>query len=196
MNWSVGESGALALKAARGAGMAWGLAEEAGFAVRWLQQRGVPGVEAMARYLAHCETNMNDAKCPIATGTSISDMAVAPPASLGLVREPLLLIPFIAAIATPAPVRMHIGTAQIDIFASHFICETDLTDLTVAEANCALAFSPLQAFLPADDVIATRVPETAAQAMQELSDLAHRTYAPATEASRLSGAGAGLNDND
>jgi len=30
----------------------------------------------------------------------------------------------------------------------------------------------------------------------QLSDLASKTYVPATEASRLSGAGAGLNDND
>ena len=52
MSWSVGESGALALKAARGAGMSWGQAEEASFAVRWLQQRGAPGVEALANYLA------------------------------------------------------------------------------------------------------------------------------------------------
>jgi hypothetical protein len=29
-----------------------------------------------------------------------------------------------------------------------------------------------------------------------LNDLASRVYAPATEASRLTGAGAGLNDND
>ena len=31
---------------------------------------------------------------------------------------------------------------------------------------------------------------------EKLNDLASRVYAPATEASRLAGAGAGLNDND
>jgi hypothetical protein len=31
---------------------------------------------------------------------------------------------------------------------------------------------------------------------KKLTDLASRVYAPATEASRMAGAGAGLNDND
>ena len=33
----------LCLKAARGAGMSWGLAEEAGFAAAWLAMRGLHG---------------------------------------------------------------------------------------------------------------------------------------------------------
>ena len=52
MSWSLGETGALALKAARGAGMTWGLAEEASEAVVWLQARGLPGVSALCRYLS------------------------------------------------------------------------------------------------------------------------------------------------
>ena len=44
MSWSLGEIGALATKAARGSGMDWGLADEAGYAVKWLQRRQLPGV--------------------------------------------------------------------------------------------------------------------------------------------------------
>ena len=36
MSWSLSEIGALATKAARGSGMDWGLADEAGYAVKWL----------------------------------------------------------------------------------------------------------------------------------------------------------------
>ena len=36
MSWSLGETAALALKAARGAGMSWGLAEETAASVVWL----------------------------------------------------------------------------------------------------------------------------------------------------------------
>ena len=43
MSWSLGETGAIALKATRGAGMTWGLAEEASEAIVWLQGRGLPG---------------------------------------------------------------------------------------------------------------------------------------------------------
>jgi hypothetical protein len=41
-----------------------------------------------------------------------------------------------------------------------------------------------------------RVPVTASACITVLNGFAKNTYAPATEASRLAGAGAGLNDND
>jgi hypothetical protein len=41
-----------------------------------------------------------------------------------------------------------------------------------------------------------RVPITASACITVLNGFAKNTYAPATEASRLAGAGAGLNDND
>ena len=51
-SWSVSEASSLAIKAARGVGMPWGIAEEAGFALRWLTQSGAPGVTALCRYLS------------------------------------------------------------------------------------------------------------------------------------------------
>ena len=50
--WSVSETSSLAIKAARGVGMPWGIAEEAGFALRWLTRNGAPGVVAICRYLS------------------------------------------------------------------------------------------------------------------------------------------------
>ena len=50
ISWSLGETAALATKAARGAGMQWGLADETGVAVSWLQARGIPGLSALCRY--------------------------------------------------------------------------------------------------------------------------------------------------
>ena len=55
MSWSLVETRAMATKATRGAGYSWGLAEEAGFAVHWLQLNGAPGVEALARLLEWVE---------------------------------------------------------------------------------------------------------------------------------------------
>ena len=50
-NYSLGEIDSLARKATRGAGYSWGVAEEAGKAVRWLSAYGYPGAEILANYL-------------------------------------------------------------------------------------------------------------------------------------------------
>ena len=51
-NYSLGEIDALARKATRGAGYSWGIAEEAGKAVRWLSAYGFSGAETLAKYLS------------------------------------------------------------------------------------------------------------------------------------------------
>ena len=81
MSWSLGETGALAIKAARGAGFAWGLAEDAGFAVVWLQARGLPGAPALCSYLSWYAANNHrqdeqTGRCPLLTGAAISDGVV------------------------------------------------------------------------------------------------------------------------
>lgn len=194
MSWSVGESGALALKAARGAGMSWGQAEEASFAVRWLQQRGAPGVEALANYLANSGTDSTVA-CPLLIGTALSDTAITPPADIGMVHQPMLLIPFVASIATDVPVRLSINDTIIDVFPDHFITLDTLADISVATGTVTIIGSPITAFRAPADGSSPRVPDTAESAMTNLAELAANTYAPATEESRA-GAGSGMNDND
>ena len=196
MNWSVGEAGALALKAARGAGMAWGQAEEVGFAVRWLQQRAAPGIEALALYLSIYDAAQNDqTHCPIAVGTSISDTAIIPPIDLGPVNAPLLLVPFIAAIATDKPVRLTINRMTADIFNHDFQTSHALPEMVMSQAHCSLTYVKDADFSP-NNQCAVRVPDEAADAMARLDQFAHRTYAPATEESRMSGAGADTDVND
>ncbi len=51
MSWSLNEIEGLARKAARGSGLSWGLAEEAGKATRWLCAAGLPGADALAGLL-------------------------------------------------------------------------------------------------------------------------------------------------
>lgn len=57
MSWSLGEVRALAVKAARGAGLSWGMAEEAGYACQSLEQLGLPGTEILARLLVLHDNN-------------------------------------------------------------------------------------------------------------------------------------------
>ena len=91
MAFSLNEIEATCKRAARGAGLPWGLAEEAGKAARWLTARGLPGAEELAEVLAR-----NDGKsygdlapvsadgvwrapagrlCPIVTGAALCDRA-------------------------------------------------------------------------------------------------------------------------
>ena len=73
MSWSLGEVRALSVKATRGAGFPWGLAEEAGYAVVWLQARKVDGCAALADYLSFIATSTNsDSDCPIRRGAALS----------------------------------------------------------------------------------------------------------------------------
>ena len=107
-SWSVGEISSLAIKAARGVGMPWGIAEEAGFVLRWLTRSGAPGVTALCRYLSAYNDAMNmsvpnsprgntgDWICPLHLGTAISDGGIALPLEQTNVREPLLLLPFLS----------------------------------------------------------------------------------------------------
>ena len=118
---------------ARGAGMAWGLAEEASEAVVWLQSRGLPGVPALCRYLSAYQlqkplllkwTGIQHEDntipyCPLTIGTAISDEAITIPSdvstgiSLGLIRQPILLLPFISA-SLPAGYGLYVGRTFIE----------------------------------------------------------------------------------
>lgn len=196
MSWSVGEAGALALKAARGAGMTWGQAEEAGFAVRWLQQRNVPGIAALSVYLAQYDPHkMDKFSCPINIGCAISDMALTPPSNLGRVHTPVLLLPFIAAIAIDTSVRLRIGGVTIDVFNHDFESGAAISNMQRTKGECHLELGDSTNFI-ANGQCAMRVPDTAKDAMAVLEQFAQRTYAPSTEESRLSGAGADADVND
>ena len=195
MSWSLGEARSLAVKAARGVGMAWGLAEETGFAVHWLQAQGAPGLQALAAYLRMREKGgrQAEAACPIALGCRLLDAGLEAPSDLGPVRQPLLLAPFIAA-ATPAGTTC-LTWAEVELRVSQqgLATAADRDGLLVEQAACRLAES--------GDGLSTsrtcqRVPESEGAAMTLLKAFAARTYAPSTEQSRLAGAGAGVTDND
>ena len=111
---SLSELEALARDAAHGAGLPWGLAEEAGVAVRWLVARRLPGAELAADWLErrgdHDSAELapsggrgiwlaqGERLCPFVAGAAIADRA-AGELVLGPVAAPLLLAPFAALAA-------------------------------------------------------------------------------------------------
>ncbi len=210
MTMSFNEVEALAKKATRGAGYPWGLAEEAAKAVRWLYARDVDGCAELAGLLAQSDGAdltawrpvQNGSRwapkgatlCPIATGAALSDEAEAlrdGELRIDQVVHPILLAPF--ACMSAKHLDMRVTIAWDGTFAS-----TDGEALSIAGA----------ASIPVADVAVTTGGDLdqprpycsrakpAPDGLALLQHLARRTFAPATDESRLKGAGAGLSDND
>ncbi|WP_170787177.1 DUF3726 domain-containing protein [Ruegeria lacuscaerulensis] len=209
MSFSLNEVEATAKRATRGAGYGWGLSEEAGKASRWLCAAGLDGAQILAdlldRGLAHapgrhrpaCQGNEwrgDEILCPLATGAALSDhMGSLRTGEITLtnVAAPALLLPFAANIARNLKTPVTITVDGVEVV-------TDGPSLAMNPAlpsDATLVKVALGGILTAPAACASRaVPDPAAWAV--LNRFAHRTYAPATEASRLLGAGSGLSDND
>ena len=211
MSFSLNEVEALCRKAARGAGMTWGLAEEAGRAVRWLQAHGIAGAAALAdllqaqdgRDLAGMTPGTHGVwkapagvLCPIITGTAICDraqgFAQGQALTLGPTRAPILLAPFAAMVSAVlnSPVRLRWDGVDCLCTADSFASKGDTGTAQTDRIEMA----------PTDQTPTATTTRTRADippgVYHRLSTFAARTYAPATEASRIAGAGAGLTDND
>lgn len=211
MTLSLNEVDALAKKASRGAGYSWGIAEEAGRAVRWLCSVNVDGCRALSKLLVQLDQAdltghaplLGDVwraragiLCPLLSGPTLSDFAARlpnGPIRLERVAHPILLAPFAAmsAHALAAPVRLAWSSLAIETDGAAVVItgeigapEADVT-VCIAEAFDHAAATPV-----------TQRAQPDIDAFARLNAFAHRTYAPATDASRLLGAGAGLSDND
>ncbi len=193
MSWSLGEIRALTLKAARGAGMPWGLAEEAGFSVYWLEERGWPGVEAMAAYLENL-SGYDGNNCPVAIGANVSDAGHWGNLFPTRLNQPILTVPFLSFVAGGGPLSLSWPEREVVVCPEGFsstpstdILCTEPQDCRIGEAGNALAKT---------SATVMRVPQDRQPFVSVLEKFAHNTYAPSTEESRAKGAGAGLTDND
>jgi hypothetical protein len=204
----------LALKAARGAGLSWGLAEEAAAAATWLAERDLPWAETLAELLVRRQATCPPAisgqvvapfrtgsrLCPILTGALLSDLG---PSNRSMevhdLLGPLWLAPFLArwwgrglaARLAWAQVSLVVGphslwglpTPPVDGLAAPFASRVEIA-MVAASAPAHPQPERRHGYLLPDD------------ALRALQALEQRTYVPASAHSRLSGAGAGLLDND
>jgi len=209
MSFSLNEIEATAKRAARGAGYSWGQAEEAAKAARWLCAQGMDGIGALARLLelglasdpaSHRPQQANGLwqadshLCPISAGTFLSDRALLLDAGRAEMQEvvaPALLLPFVSNAA-----RVRKCTLKIEIDAIRAM--TDGFRLSALDRFPSMA----KRVSISEDVVCDAPRKICTRTypaqcdLDVLNDFAHRTYAPATEESRLRGAGAGLSDND
>jgi hypothetical protein len=211
---SFNEAEMLCLKAARGAGMSWGLAEEAGFAARWLYARGIDGPAALLAHLEWADGRPCDAVrpaavgdlrahdggllCPIALGTAVSDSAdlgkAGTSAVTGPVHRPVLVLPFLHALARGS------GKTMALAWAGHRVTVGPDGDVRgdVAPLS-ALERAELELSQGASAEREPRRPDRAAplsaQTLSRLDDYAMRTTVPASASSRAD-AGSASGDND
>ncbi len=217
MSRSLSEIEAMALKAACGAGYYWGASEDAGRAVRWLCSAGIDGCAALAGLLSGNDprepkepdpvspqvtstawNSPTGVLCPLLTGMAISDHAssiTAAGITLEQVVRPVLLVPFAASAARLAHTGFSVEWQGASLFTEGYglALSQECHGLGVAFAKRVsvrrkqgTGCRPLRMsrFHPTDSD------------WEKLEEFAARTHAPATDESRLLGAGAGLSDND
>ncbi len=207
---SLNEIETTVLKAARGAGMEWGLAEEAAQAARFLARLGLPFEAPFLNLFSSRAwdtppvlqgTKLRPGRadawlCPIRTGAYLSDLGVAGGTRLERLVSPLLLLPFAAGAnrkieMTWKGVRLRLAPLGV---------------MVISGEPCALAVNRAEemSLSPFDD----GRPERSLRALQaggarideaswaKLQGFEALTYVPASAQSRASGAGAGEIDND
>ncbi len=209
MSFALNEVEATAKRATRGAGYCWGIAEEAGKATRWLCAHSMDGVGALARLLErdyaatvdiHTPKGLRDVwtgdqqLCPLMTGASLSDCAgllQTGPICIQQICVPLLLLPFAANGAR----------SQDTVFTLTIDGSLAITDGISVSMQKECPDEAEHVVVSLGGAISDRQPCLTRAAPRPadwdtLLRYSHRTYAPATEQSRLLGAGAGLSDND
>ena len=199
MIYSLSEIDANCKKAARGAGLSWGYAEETGKAARWLAAHQLPGAELLAEYLTLRHENPDDyqgsyPRCPLLTGAILCDGG-HDDRETSIVLEhvvyPLLLLPYLVQLSKAAGAGLRIQWPDTHIGCyDGVICIKENETITTVEAtnischwleaedararmnkSCVLEVGVVGQFIEADY-------------WDALENLAHFTYVPATEQSR------------
>lgn len=207
------ETESLALKAARGAGLSWGLAEEAGAAAGWLAAQGLDGLPTLLTLLStpdralpvpapgHWTGTTGAPLCPIETGAALLDRARLPDGPfagtlhLGPVACPLLLLPFLARATTLAarPLRLMLPEAALAILAQGQVDVEEAARL-LGTTTLALSLAPAKD-APSPPALSAALPAIAPTCLAALESLALATTVPASATSR-GGAGSDGSDND
>jgi Protein of unknown function (DUF3726) len=204
---SLNEVEALATKAARGAGLSWGLCEDAGKATRWLAACGVDWSPSLivllsmhGRLRGPLDNHAERALSPLLAGTYIADLQISD-TSLQAVAYPLWLLPFAGRIAAEGgtAVRVSWGWLSITVWPNGGDVAGPQTELAAPYASQVVISTvrPGQA-APGQVVALPRQLRSSVRTADwhALEALGARTYVPASAQSRAKGAGAGLVDND
>ena len=207
VNLSLNEAQALAKKAAKGAGINWGAAHETGRAVRWLLEQGIdpfPGLLAtLDAHLGWPEAELAPQRLDselrgrhgilsgIMTGLSLADFGVDDQSNIqmqGVVGAELIAGFIALSLDSGLACLMTDGVCSMQ-FSRH-ACQRDRPQGWRTEIILSASA------LPSENEVRFERAHILPVHLEKLETFANRTYAPATEASRLAGAGSALSDND
>lgn len=203
----------LCLKAARGSGMAWGLAEEAGFSAGWLAARGIDGPAALLALLTARRPGPDAITvadrmwtaadggmlCPLAAGAALDDHADLAdgvrggPVTLDRLEGAILAVPLLVRMGRALDLTWDAGRAWIS--ARGEVARADLDLLARAGAVRLRVALPDEAGPIIPEPATPDLVPLSARTLAGLHALSMRTTVPASEQSRR-GAGATAGDND
>lgn len=216
-NYSNKELKALATRAARGAYMPWGLAEEAAASVAWLERHGIAGVGAFVDLLTANDGqdpanqapvfgrddngSRKDARvCPILTGAYLSDLRgdnlSENSLEIQFVFSPVLLVPFLVWVARDLGRSLWVQWGRVLVH----VCGDGVEIVSGAEElelpmrqDVAISLAPGRPELTG--VILART-DVSNRHRLILERFVQRTLLPESEASKTSGAGGDRIDDD
>ncbi len=192
MSYSLNEYEALCKKAARGSGMHWGQSEEVGKAARCLGSYGLDDGRLVLRALetfglqnalwlgpALCDKGWDFEKIVLIKGVEV----------------PGLMLPFLYMLVFDQDVSLRVTWDRFDAIVSSARLDCILCDSLYEDGPVDLRISKISASQNDRHCTQSRI-DIPQDIFDRLSGLAHRTYAPSTEGSRLAGAGAALREID
>ena len=214
MKRSLNEIEQTSRKAARGSGLPWGVADEVGRAVSWLHIYGIDGVSGLVQLFSRLDHATPTKWSPVdlespwkSPGGLMSPIHVGLAAcdtwndsgdyavTTGPVAFPVLVAGLLSLRLVNCDARVCLRWPGVELTVSSKGLGHDgpASELHAQECNAmeVIRGGTQKVYPPTlgDAAVDSR-------AWAELEALAHRTYVEATEENRLSGAGAGLHDND
>ena len=187
-------------RSARAKGLSWGMAEEFAKAIRVLEQSLLPGLESFKRLvdlgitsLNPIQNPINDGKltriCPLHFGVffldNLHNQHFHKKFLFREIYEPLILLPFLKR------------SANKNLLNIKFISDEIIFTLSPGDIICLNHQSfPLIATNISIDITTSRTPQYSQNTWDELYELSLETFVDETEEKKISGAGAGLTDND
>ena len=186
-------------RVARHQGLSWGIAEEAGKIVRSLEQSELPGLESFNRLISFpynkCETVIDLTKnnhknlCPIHFSLFFLDQSHAADLQKSFqflnMQEPLLAIPLLIKAAQKNLISFEFTSTELKfLISSGNIMILDKNQIPHQSNNITMKISN------------KRQPQYSEETWDRLYELSLETFVEESEEKKLSGAGAGLTDND
>ena len=186
-------------RVARHQGLSWGIAEEAGKIVRSLEQSELPGLESFNRLISFpynkCETVIDLTKnnhknlCPIHFSLFFLDQSHATDLHQSFkflnMQEPLLAIPLLIKAAQKNLISFEFTSTELNfLISSGNIMILDKNQIPHQSNNITMKITN------------KRQPQYSEETWDRLYELSLETFVEESEEKKLSGAGAGLTDND